>query len=227
MKKQLSVLALALVLPLAASTPAAAQARDGTSARGTISMSVHTHSSEFGGPSGPGTLFETTPLPFPPAAGSFSYSSIPCERPAPFNDTALVFQPAYPGIASPAAVRHFIEGTLVPMGRSAEQGIVRGTITTILCQNRVQQPDRMFFSFHGRYRLASDNQIVVTGTFRLAGGAARFADMSGAGSLEGEITCLPPILARQGARNCAELGAFSDAVLRLSGRFFDPTAPVR
>ncbi|HEX2275154.1 MAG TPA: hypothetical protein VHG90_14900 [Acidimicrobiales bacterium] len=188
-------------------------------------MSVHTHSSEFGGPSGPGTLFETTPLPFPPGRGEFSYSSIPCERPAPFNDTALVFQTGYPGVPSPAAVRHFIEGTLTPTGRSANQGIVRGTITTILCENRVQQPDRMFFAFHGRYRLVSDNQIVLTGTFRLVGGEGRFADMRGGGSLEGEITCLPPILQREGAANCAELGAFSDAILRLVGGFVDPTVP--
>lgn len=227
MKKQLSALALALVVPLGASTPVAAQHRDGTTARGTISMSVHTHSSEFGGPSGPGTLFETTPLPFPPSEASFSYSSIPCERPAPFNDTALVFQPGYPGVASPAAVRHFIEGTLTPTGRSADQGVVRGTITTILCENRVQQPDQMSFAFRGRYRLVSDNQIVLTGTFRLVGGEGRFADMRGAGSLEGEITCLPPILAREDAANCAELGAFSDAVLRLGGTFVDPTVAAR
>ncbi len=225
MKNKLAVLALALVLPLVPSAPAGAQARDGTTARGTISMTVHTHSSEFGGPSGPGTLFDTTPLPFPPSQGNFSYSSIPCERPAPFNDTALVFQPGYPGVASPAAVRHFIQGTLAPTGRSADRGTVRGTITTILCQNRVQQPDQMHFTFRGRYRLASDNQITVTGTFQLVGGTARFADMRGAGTLEGEITCLPPILARERAANCAELGAFSDAVFRLSGRFVDPTAP--
>ncbi len=223
MKKELSALALVLALPLGVSAPVAAQPRDGTTARGTLSMSVHTHSSEFGGPSGPGTLFETTPLPFPPSAGSFSYSSIPCERPAPFNDTALVFEPGYPGVASPAAVRHFIQGTLTPTSRSGDQGIVRGTITTILCRNRVQQPDQMSFTFHGRYRLVSDNQIVLTGTFRLVGGEGRFADMRGAGSLEGEITCLPPILAREGVANCAELGAFSDAVLRLRGTFVDPT----
>jgi hypothetical protein len=188
-------------------------------------MSVHTHSSEFGGPSGPGTLFETTPLPFPPSPGSFSYSSIPCERPAPFNDAALVFEPGYPGVASPAAVRHLIRGTLVPTGRSADQGVVRGAITTILCENRVQQPDQMSFTFHGRYRLASDNQIFLTGTFRLVGGEGRFADMRGAGSLEGEITCLPPILQREGAANCADLGAFSDAIFRLRGSFFDPSVP--
>ena len=224
MKKQLGILALGLVTPLLASTPAWAQQRGGAAAGGTISMSVHTHSSEFGGPSGPGTLFETTPLPFPPSRGSFSYSSIPCERPAPFNDTALVFDPGYPGVPSPAAVRHFIQGTLTPTGRSADQGIVSGTITTILCQNRVQQPDRMFFAFRGRYRLASDNQVVITGTFRLTGGEGRFADMRGAGSLEGELTCLPPILQREGAANCAELGAFSDAIFQLGGRFLDPTA---
>jgi hypothetical protein len=222
-KKPLCVLALALVAPLVVSAPVGAQQRGGAAARGTITMSVHTHSSEFGGPSGPGTLFETTPVPFPPARGDFSYSSIPCERPAPFNDTALVFEPGYPGVPSPAAVRHFIEGTLTPTGRSAGQGIVRGTITSILCQDRVQQPDRIFFAFNGRYRLASDNQIVVTGTFRLVGGEGRFADMRGAGSLAGEITCLPPILQREGAANCAELGAFSDAVLRLAGSFVDPT----
>jgi hypothetical protein len=218
------ILALALVTPLVVSWPAAAQQR-GDALRGTFSMSVHMHSSEFGGPSGAGTLFQTDPLSFPPSRGSFSYSSIPCNQPAPFNDFALRFEPGYPGVATPAAVRHFLEGTVTPTTRSADRGIVRGTITTILCQGGVQQPDRLLFTFLGRYRLASDNQLVVTGSYRLAGGTGRFAGISGGGSLEGELTCLPPILQREGATNCADLGVFSDAIFRLRGNFLDPSVP--
>lgn len=227
MKTKCLVLAFALVSSLASMAPAGAQQQPSPRnvARGTFSLSVHTHSSQFGGPSGAGTLFETDPLPFPPGRADFSYSAIPCNRPAPFNDQALVFRPGYPGLVSPAAVRHFVEGTLTPTTRSGDRGIVRGNITTILCLNGMLQADRIFLTFHGRYTRTSDNEVVMTGTFRIAGGTGRFADLSGAGSMEGQLTCLPPILQREGAADCADLGVFSDSVIRLRGSFVDTTFP--
>ena len=220
-------LTLGLVSSLVLVAPAGAQqqAPSRNVVRGSFSLSVHTHSSQFGGPSGPGTLFETDPLPFRPGRSDFSYSAIPCNRPAPFNDQALVFQPGYPGLASPAAVRHFVQGTLTPTTRSGDRGIVRGNITTILCLDGMLQEDRIFLTFHGRYTRTSDNEVVLTGTFRIAGGTGRFADLSGGGSMEGQFTCLPPILQRERATNCADLGVFSDSVIRLRGSFLDTTFP--
>lgn len=199
---------------------AAPPERDG--ARGKISMTVHTHSSEFRGPGGAPTLFPTDPLSFDIEEGEqFSYSSVSCEDPARFNDKALNFQPDYPGIDDPAPVRHFVEGTVVE--DSGDTGEIEGTITTFLCENG-EEGDQILFEFEAEFVRTSDNQLkLVDGTFDIEGGTGRFEDIKGGGTFTGEITCLPTVLENEGAESCAELGVFSDFIANLNGTFSDPT----
>lgn len=230
MKKACLFLALMAVAPLVAVNPAAAQ-RPGTpasGARGGFSLSVHTHSSQFQGPSGAGTLFPTDPLPTPITEGSdFSYSSIPCSRPAPFNDRSLSFDPDYPGIQDPASTRHFIQGTLTKLSPRGDRGRIEGTLTTILCRNGQESQDRISFAFRGRFHQTSENEMRVTGRYWIIGGTGTFQDLTGRGSINGSITCLPITLTRTGAESCADLGVFSDAVFSLEGTYADPTVPTR
>ncbi len=199
---------------------AAPPERDGAS--GKISMTVHTHSSEFRGPGGAPTLFPTDPLSFDIEEGEqFSYSSVSCEDPARFNDKALNFQPDYPGLDDPAPVRHFVEGTVVE--DSGDTGEIEGTITTFLCENG-EEGDQIVFEFEAEFVRTSDNQLkLVDGTFDIEGGTGRFEDIKGGGTLTGEFTCLPTVLDNEGAESCAELGVFSDFIAELNGTFSDPT----
>lgn len=204
--------ASALVVSVAMSAPALAKPQppdDGAS--GSMSLTVHTHSSQL-----TDTLFPTSPLPFPITEESTgTYSSIPCSRPAPFNDTALDFTPDYPGIDDPASVRHFVEVTATPT--KGNQGTVEGEITTILCEDGEESENRIFFTFEGTYK-QTGGELKIQGTYTITGGSGVFADMTGGGTISGVITCLEGRDA-----TCAQLGVFSDAVFSLQGTFSDPT----
>ncbi|MDP8927493.1 MAG: hypothetical protein M3O70_02670 [Actinomycetota bacterium] len=223
-RRKLLTLASALVA-LVAINPAAARQQDPPKqgAHGGFQMSVHAHSSETDGPSGAETLFETDPLPAPVPEGTtdFSYSAIPCSKQAPFNDTALNFNPNPYPIPDPAPVRFLIEGTVI----DGETGTVEGTITTILCQESEESEHTFITEFQGRYRQVSDNELRFTGTYRIVRGTGMFEDLTGQGSIKGSFTCLDPILERERAENCEDLGFFSDFVARLRGSFTDPTIP--
>jgi hypothetical protein len=213
MRKKSLFLAMAFVASLAAVAPAAAAKpppSDG-GASGSISLTVHAHSSQF-----TDTLFPTSPVPFPvtePSSGS--YSSIPCSRPAPFNDTALDFTPDYPGIEDPASVRHFVEVTLTPT--QGNRGTVEGEITTILCLDGEESENRLFISFEGTYKQTA-GEVRFQGTFEITGGTGVFEDITGEGTITGALTCLASREA-----TCAQLGVLSDAVFSLHGSFSDPT----
>lgn len=180
-------------------------------ASGNISLTVHAHSSQF-----TDTLFPTSPLPFPVTEqSSGTYSSIPCSRPAPFNDTALDFTPDYPGIEDPASVRHFVEATLTPT--QGNQGTVEGEITTILCLDGEETENQLFIAFEGTYK-QTGGEVRFTGTFEITGGTGVFEDITGEGTITGAFTCLASREA-----TCAQLGVLSDAVFSLQGTFSDPT----
>lgn len=220
---RLLFLALAVVMSLAVVVAVASSKKPADGASGSMSLTVHAHSSQFGGPGGNPLLAGTTdPLEFPVEEGGFSYSSVTCEDPARFNDVALSFDPDYPGIEDPAPVRHIVEGEVTDF--SGKTGTVQGTITTFLCQGN-KEADRIDTEFEGTIRLISDNELRLTGTYEITGGTGRFSDLSGEGTITGELTCLPTTLERTGADSCADLGAFSDAVFSLQGEFSDPTAP--
>jgi hypothetical protein len=198
------VASLLTVSPAAGAPPSSQEG-----ASGDISLTVHAHSSQF-----TDTLFPTSPLPFPVAEeSSGTYSSIPCSRPAPFNDTALDFTPNFPGVEDPASVRHFVEVTLTPT--TGNQGTVEGEITTILCLNGQESPNRIFFSFEGTYKQAG-GAVRIDGTFEITGGTGIFADITGEGTISGEITCFNV--------RCAERGVYSDLAFALQGTFSDPSA---
>jgi hypothetical protein len=210
MRKKSLFVALVVLASIATMGPAVAKppTSDG-GASGNISLTVHAHSSQF-----TDTLFPTSPLPFPVTEqSSGTYSSIPCSRPAPFNDTALDFTPDYPGIEDPASVRHFVEVTLTPT--KGNQGTVEGEITTILCLDGQESGNRIFFSFEGTYKQAG-GAIRVDGTFEITGGTGIFADITGEGTISGEITCFNV--------RCAQRGVYSDLAFALQGTFSDPSA---
>lgn len=224
MKRLLLVSLLALLAPFLVLAPAAAKPpAEQEGASGKFSLTVHTHSSEFRGPGGAPLLRATDPLSFEMTEGeSFSYASVECESPAPFNDVALDFSPDYPGLDDPLPVRHVVEGTIVSIDESGQTGEVEGTITTFLCENG-EETDQIVFEFEGTFTRTSDNQVRFSGTFTIEGGTGRFADITGEGKITGEFTCLPRILENEGASSCADLGVFSDFIAQLSGTFADPT----
>ncbi len=215
MQRKSWLIALVLVLPLAVIGPAIAAPPTDSGAEGAFQLSVHAHSSDFAGPGGAGTLFETTPLAFPPE-GEFSYSSIPCRFPAPFNDRALRFSPNPYPIPTPAPVRHFVEGTVT-------DGTVEGTITTILCENGEESESRIITAFEGELGRVTENQAPFRGTFEIIDATGIFEDLEGSGKIKGAFTCFPPILEREGAESCEDLGVFSDFAADLHGHFEDPT----
>ena len=204
--------AFALAATLATTVSHAAAKRDTSDgASGNISLTVHAHSSDY-----TDTLFETTPLPYPvtePSTGT--YSSIPCSRPAPFNDTALDFTPDYPGIEDPAPVRHFVEASLTPT--TGNKGTIEGEITTILCLDGQETNNTLSIAFDGTYKQTAGD-VNFQGTFEITGGTGTFQDITGEGPISGSFTCLPGREA-----TCAELGALTDAVFSLQGTYSDPS----
>lgn len=240
MRKTVLFLTLALIALLAATAPAGAkpeEAREG--AKGSISLEGLTLSSEFGTPTGFPTLVPTTPLEIPVTEGAeFSNSSIECSSgPAPFNDQGLDFNPDFPGLEDPAPIRSVIEGTVTDTNASGDRGKIEGTITSFLCENG-EETDQIVVSFRAKFRPSSDRQVVLRGgtvqatgglalkgRFRITEGTGRFEDITGRGSLRTLLTCLPGTLMRNEASSCADLGAFSEAIFQLEGRFRDPTVP--
>ena len=215
MRKKMLLVAFALVAPMLPMKAAAAAPPTEEGVSGRITFRPHTHT-EGMTPSGAPTLFATEPAPAPLEEGDYSYSAIPCDRPAPFNDVSLNFNPAYPGLDDPASTRSLIELTIV----DAEAGTVEGTVTSILCETQEQ----IVYSFEGEFVNVKDNLATFRGTFEIVSGTGRFSDLEGSGRFRGALTCLQPVLARAGAESCADLGFYTDAVMTLRGSFSDPTA---
>ena len=232
-------LALGLVACVAASAPASAQdAQDREAARGTVSIDAFTLTGDqFGTPSGFPTLARTDPLEAPVREGdTVTTSSIECSSPnAPFNNVGLDFNPDFPGLEDPAAIRSVIEGTVTSVSDNGKGGTIEGTITTFLCENG-EETDTIVASFESDFRETSMKQLSLTGgqvqttggltltngTFEIIDGTGRFDSLTGSGRIRGQFTCIPSTLQRNGAESCEDLGAFSEGILQLDGRFFDP-----
>lgn len=219
MSKTCLLVALALMATLAA--PAVAQQEPpGQERDGSFHMSAHAHS-EFGSPGGAELLFDADALAYDFDDGDdFAYSSIVCDEPAPHNDRALRINPDYPGVDNPDAVRHHIEGTVTEY--DGRRGTIEGSITTVHCENG-EEGDEMYFDYTARFVEAGDDVRIQRGTWEITGGTGKFADLEGEGGLTGRLTCLPLVLERYEADSCEELGAYSDAVYRLHGHWWDPT----
>ena len=88
---------------------------------------------------------------------------------------------------------------------------------------RVESDDAIVTEYRVRYRRTSDNELQLTGTFRISPtrSTGTFEDMTGHGSIKAIITCLGA--ARDPSQpTCAELGYFTDFV----GLRGDTSAPV-
>jgi hypothetical protein len=210
-------------------------------ASGAISISgLVLSGTQFGTPTGNPTLVPTRALRLPLREGRnfFRYSSIQCRSgPAPYNNVGLDFSPNYPGVVDPASIRSVMTGIVTQASPSGDRGLAEGTITSYLCENGVET-DQITVYFQAQLRSASPTTIflrggsiqttggvVLEGRFEIIDGTGRFEDMTGAGSLRIHLTCLPSTLTRNNAANCSALGAFSEGVLDLGGRFRDPTVP--
>ncbi|MFN2555651.1 MAG: hypothetical protein ABR592_02055 [Nitriliruptorales bacterium] len=64
-----------------------------------------------------------------------------------------------------------------------------------------------------------DDQVQFDGTYVIHHGTGLFKDLQGQGTITGVFQCLPPILQREGAENCEELGVYSDFRAFLRGTF--------
>ena len=208
-------------------------------ARGGFQMTVHSHSNND--PNFPGLLFPTDRLAFQFTEGDdFSYSSRPCGLSAPFNELGLDFNPDYPGVDDDAdgtaAVRHHVEGTVTEV--NGQTGTIEGTITSVLCENGAETGNVIVTEFTARYRLVSDNELALTGTFQINPdlSTGTFADLEGHGSLKASLVCLGH-QRNPSLPSCAQLGYFTDFVAfrgdptkgpgeiqpGLVGSFSDPT----
>ncbi len=213
-------------------------------AKGGFNLSVHTHS-------GPGLLFSWDRLSYDFEEGeNFAYSSRPCGSPAPFNAIGLDFRPDYPGVDDDdgtAPVRHHVQGTITDVKR--KKGTLRGTITSVLCSvsapavNGTETGHRIVTNFRAKYRRVSDNEVRISGKFRLSPSESTgtFKDIRGRGSIKGIFTCLGHVRNPTTARTCRQLGYFTDFVgLRgdtskppgetvpgLKGSYRDPTVLTR
>lgn len=211
------------VMTAALGAPAVAQQEDapGQSRDGSFKMSVHAHS-EHGSPGGAELLFDDAnalELDFD-EGDSFTYSSIPCDEPAPHNDRALRINPDYPGVDNPDSVRHLVEGTVTEYdGRS---GTIEGDLTTVHCEDG-DEGDEIRFDYTAQFVEAGDDVRLQRGTWEITEGTGTFSDLEGGGSLTGRLTCLPLVLEENEADSCEELGAYSDAVMRLRGHWSDDT----
>ncbi len=188
-------------------------------AKGGFNLSVHTHSSDI--PNDPSLLFSFDRLSFGFDEGEdFSYSSRLCSRSAPFNELGLDFRPDYPGVDDDAdgtaAVRHHVEGEITDVKR--RKGTLEGTITSVLCEGslsptRPASEHSIVTHFRAKYRRVSDNEVRISGKFRLSptDSTGTFEDIRGRGSIKGIFTCLEH--ARDPSKDtCQERGHFTDFV---------------
>lgn len=221
MKQVRLLLALTFIAALVAVAPATAhQSRQDSKiseASGGLRMSIHTHSEDD--PDFTDLLWDTKRLPFDFKRGdTFIYSSRQCELRAPYNDVGLEFDPGYPGIQNPARVRHRVDGTIVR--GNAQQGTVRGLITTVLCAPPTpteaggggsETEHEIYTRFRGTYRRVSENVVRITGSFDIVGGQGTFSHLTGGGSLDASLTCLPA-LRSPSAPSCAQRGHYTDFI---------------
>lgn len=242
MKMKRVFLAMALSASFVALTPTGVGAEPRPSgARGTITLEGLTIAgTQFGTPSGLPTTVATDPLAIPVTKGdTFTYSTVTCASTLPrFNNAGLQFDPDYPGLADPAPVRHEFQGRVVSATPSGNKAVVKGTITSFLCERGVRT-DQIVSRFTAVLRPTTANSVALKGggpvpttgglelrgRFHIIGGTGRFADLSGNGALTGQFTCLPRTLQRNAAQSCEQLGAFSEVPFQLQGRFKDPTVP--
>ena len=231
------VVVLAAVVALArpgATTGAPAQA--GVNGKFSLILMVHTLASipEFNVPA-------TTPWNGAAASGAtYMYRSIPCTGNAPVNNISSDL-PSYntrvAGSRAPSSLRaHPFEfrlaQTTVKTGKGKQARTQRvwemqGRMTLTVCKlasgptpNPDPIPDankpKIYVTFRARFTRMTRESIQWDGTFTLAGGTQRYADLKGSGTIAGYFFCFA-------AEGCGAKGAYEDGQFAMQGTYSDPT----
>jgi hypothetical protein len=217
-----------MAVSLVGISPAAAQpTKQPSKAQDGFQMTVHTHSDNR-----PSLLFQDVDtLSFKFVEGeAFAYSSRTCSGNARFNDVGLNFTPDFPGVDDDAdgtaPVRHIVQGTVTKVNGD-QGGTIRGTITTVLCVTgadgkRTESNSVIVTNFRTKFRQASDNELRLTGTFKISPteSTGTFGGLKGRGSIEASLVCLGNQRDPK-QPTCATLGEFTDFVAFRG----DPKAP--
>lgn len=159
--------------------------------------------------------------------GNFVYRAAPCSAAnAPVNNNSSDL-PSYntrvPGGRVPAATR------ALPMRLSIENGRIRGTVHLTVCKlgpghatdNRSDaERDKIVFEIQMMPERFGAEEVGVHGSFRIAGGTGRYADLTGKGRIAGYFFCYD----RKGC-GADKAHRYRDALFTLHGSFFDPTGP--
>ena len=244
MKPKVTLASLVLLVSLAAAAPAAAKpgksdAGGNRPAKGEIIIEGLTLAgTQYGTPSGQPTTVATDPVSIPVTRGdTFTYSTITCASAfPPWNSFGLHFEPDLAGVDEGAtdqgaSVRHEISGT-VTKARSNGTGKIRGTVTTYLCENGMRT-DQIVSRYKAKLTpttatsvalvgggpVPTTGGLAITGKFKIVDGTGRFDELSGHGTMTGQLTCLPQSLTRNMKASCTALGGFSEVPLQLRGRY--------
>jgi hypothetical protein len=218
--------AVAAVLALASSGSAAAPRRTdrGVSGHFSLILMVHTLGSipEYSVPA-------THPWSGALESGAtYSYRSIPCTGNAPLNNISTDL-PSYGsrvvGSRPPVSVRGLPFAFKLQRVKKVWQ--MRGSISLAVCKlsggpNATPDPvpdvskPKIVFAFAARFTRMTPEEIEYRGTFRIAGGTGRYADLTGSGTIAGYLFCFA-------AEGCAAKGSFQDNQMVLQGSYHDPT----
>ena len=162
--------------------------------------------------------------------GSFGYSGIPCTGNAPVNNLGSNL-PSYngrvPGSRLPSSMR--MQPVAFTVARRKGGGLeMRARATLVVCHLRpgpTANPDpvpdaekpRIIITFRAPFKRETGESLTFAGRFRIVGGTQRYEDISGSGTVNGNLFCL-------GTETCAQRGnKFFDGQLTLQGTYRDPT----
>lgn len=157
--------------------------------------------------------------------GTFIYRSIPCSGNAPVNNISSdlpTYNTRVPGSRSPASTRAH------PLEFTVESGRLKGRISWTVCQLQGgpttdgipdSTRDRIYVDFEATAHRVTAEEVVFSGSFRLAGGTGRYSDLTGEGTIAGYFFCFDP----QGCG--ANQGRYRDGQFVMLGTYYDPTGP--
>lgn len=206
----------------AALIPATALAQGTDPVAGNFSLQAMAHQRTAQFP----TLFNVRPWDGT-SLGRFSYRSIPCSGNAPVNNISSDL-PSYGtrvgDSRAPSSTRlHNLTFRVVRTRRGTE---MLGTTSIVVCQLKsgpTPSPDPVSDEVRSRIRVTwraafvrnNSESLSFRGTFKLAGGTQRYADITGSGTIGGYLFCFAP-------EGCGG-GGLQDAQVSMQGSYADPT----
>lgn len=200
-----------------------AQTQDEVRGRFQLIQMMHVGTAQFG------VLPRTAPWDGR-SRGNFGYSGIPCTGNAPVNNLGSNL-PSYngkvPGSRLPSSTR--MQPLAFTVARRKGGGLeMRALMTLVVCQLRpgpTADPDpipdadkpRIFIAFRARFARESSESLTFRGRFKIRGGTQRYRDLTGRGTISGNLLCLGP-------QTCAQRGGrYYDGQVTLEGSYRDPT----